>query len=63
MIVNCMLAGKNKGREEPVCVYIRNAEQAGKVEISTSNPEEGEYINLAVDGKELIKAIENAMNV
>ena len=63
MIVNCMLTGKSKGIEVPVCVYIRNAEQAGKVEISTSNPDEGEYINLTVDGKELIKAVENAMNV
>ena len=63
MIVNCMLTGESKGREEPVCVYIGNAEQAGKVKISTSNPEEGEHINFTVDGKELIKAVENAMNV
>ena len=63
MIVNCMMTGKQKSTEDVTCVYIRNADTNGDVEIIATNIHGEKEVHVVVDGKELIKAVENAMNV
>ena len=61
MIVCCTLISRVDGIER--CIYVGNSELVGKVEISTKNCDGSKDVVITSDGAELIKAIENAMNV
>lgn len=61
--MTCTITGTQKQTDDPVCVYIRNAEQDGEVQITTISSKGDREVDVFVDGKELIKAIQNAMNV
>lgn len=62
MIVCCTLSGKDETGKAR-CIYIRSTEEPGAVEITTLDGNGVTETSWTIDGKDLIKAIENAMNV